>query len=83
MKMPHILDKIYLKKIPNYEIIKDQEPRVFYKESVRELFGIFRQSSKSWIESIRVVTQPIREDMSKRKSLFNGDLNIKNQDESL
>ena len=63
--------------------MKSSKIRRHDKESVRELFSIFRQSSKSWIESIRVVTQPIREDMSKRKSLFNGDLNIKNQDESL
>ena len=30
-----------LEKVPNYEIIKDQETRFFCKESVPELFSIF------------------------------------------
>ena len=70
-------------KAPNYEVIIDQRTRVFRKESVRELFSIFRQSSKIWIESIRAFIQPIREGIFKRKNLFNGNLNYKNQDESL
>ena len=61
-----------LEKVPNYEIIKDQETQVFCKESVWELFNIFRQSSKSWIESTRKVIQ--QEDIFKRKNLFNGNL---------
>ena len=72
-----------LEKMPNYEIIKDQETRVLRKESVRELFSIFRQSSKSWIECIEAVIQPIREDIFKRKNLFNGNLNSENQDKTL
>ena len=67
----------------SYEIIKDQKTRVFRKESVSELFSIFRQSSKIWIKSIRTVIEPIRQDRFKRKNLFNGNLNYKNQDQSL
>ena len=40
-------------------------------------------SSKSWIESIRAIIQPIRKDIFKRKYLFNGNLNCKNQNKSL
>ena len=72
-----------LEEVSNYEIIKDQETRVFLKASVQELFSIFRQSSKSWTESIRAVIHPIREDIFKWKNLFNGNLDSKNQDESL
>ena len=70
-----------IERAPNYEIIKDGETRVFRKESVRELFSIFRQSSKSWIESIRAVVQPIRGDIFQRKNSFDGTLNSKSQDE--
>ena len=61
-----------LEEVTNYEIIKDQETRFFRKESVRELFSIFRQSSKSWTESIRTAIHRIREDIFKWKKLFNG-----------
>ena len=70
-------------KAPNYEIIKDHGTRVFRKESAPELLSIFCQSSKSWIEFIRAVIHPIRENIFKRKNLFNGNLNSKNQDRSL
>ena len=74
--------KELLERAPDYEIIKDKETRVFRKESVREHFSIFRQSSQNWIESIRTVIRPIREDMFQRKNSFNGELN-KTQDQSI
>ena len=36
-----------LERVPNYEIIKDGETRVYCKESVRKLFSIFCQSSET------------------------------------
>ena len=73
----------FLEKVSNHEIMKDQETRFFRKESLRELLSIFCQSSKSWTESIRAVIHPVREDIFKRKNLLNGNLNSKNQGESL
>ena len=72
-----------LEKAPNFEIIKDPETQVFGKEYVRELFRIFRQSSKNWIECIKAVIQPIKGDIFKQKNLFNDKLNSKSQDKSL
>ena len=72
-----------LEKAPNFEIIKDPKTKVFRKEYVRELFSIFRQSSKNWIECIKAVIQPIKGDIFKQKNLFNDKLNSKSRDKSL
>ena len=75
--------KDLLEKVPNYEIIKDQVKRVFQKKFLESYSVYFVSQSKSWIEFIRTVIRLIREDIFKRKNLFNGSLNSKNQDESL
>jgi len=75
--------KELIERAPNYEMIKDRETRVFCRESAHELFSIFRQPSSNWIESIRAVVQPIREDIFKRENSFDGSLNSKSQDQHL
>ena len=40
----------FLERAPNYEIIKEGETRVYCKEFVCELFGIFRQLSQTCID---------------------------------
>ena len=72
-----------IERAPTYEIIKNKETRVFRKECVHEMFSTFLQSSRNWIESVRRVIQPIREDIFKRKNTFKGNLTDKNQDEHL
>ena len=45
---------------PEYEVIKmDKKQRVFCKESMHEMFSIFLKASRSWIQSIRTIVQPI------------------------
>ena len=46
----------------------DKKQRVFRKESVHEMFSIFLKASRSWIQSIRTIVQPIRHDIFKHKS---------------
>ena len=67
---------------PEYEVIKmDKKQRVFRKESMREMFSIFLKTSRSWIQSIRTIVQPIRHDIFKHKNSFDGNLMDKKQDE--
>ena len=71
--------KELIERAPHFEIVKNIDTRVYFKESVRELFNTFLQSSRSWIDSIRAVIQPIREDIFKRKNSFCGTLNESSQ----
>ena len=67
-----------------YEVIKmDKKQLVFRKESMREMFSIFLKTSRSWIQSIRTIVQPIRHDIFKHKSSFDGNLIDKKQDEDI
>ena len=72
-----------LKRAPAYEIIKKKETRVYPRDSVHELFSIFVNSKRNWIEAIRGIVQPIRADIFKRKNSFHGSLIDKSQDEYL
>ena len=61
----------------------DKKQRVFRKESMREMFSIFLKTSRSWIQSIRTIVQPIRHDIFKHKNSFDGNLIDKKQDEDI
>ena len=82
VEMSHVLDKTCLKKCQTMKSSKIRRHE-FRVKNLFELFSIFRQSSKSWIESIEAVIQPIREDIFKQKNLFNGNLNNENQAKTL
>ena len=45
------------------------------------MFSIFLKAQRSWVQSIRTMVQPIRDDIFKHKSFFDGNLMDKNQDE--
>ena len=65
---------------PEYEVITmDKKQRVFRKESTHEMFSIFLKASRSWIQSIRTIVQPIRHDIFKNKNSFDGNLIDKNK----
>ena len=57
----------------------DKKQHVFYKESMHEMFSIFLKASRSWIQSIRTIVQPIRHDIFKNKNSFDGNLVDKNK----
>ena len=60
-------------KAPEYEVIKtDKKQSVFRKEFMHEMFSIFLKASRSWIQSIRTIVQPIRHDIFKHKNSFDG-----------
>ena len=61
----------------------DKKQHVFYKESMHEMFSIFLKASRSWIQSIRTIVQPIRHDIFKHKNSFDGNLIDKKQDEDI
>ena len=71
-----------IERTPEYEVIKhDKKQRVFRKEPMHEMFSIFLKTSRSWIQSIRTIVQPFRDDIFKHKNSFDGYLLDKNQDE--
>ena len=73
-----------IEKTPEYEVIKtDKKQSVFRKESMHEMFSIFLKASRSWIQSIRTIVQPIRHDIFKHKNSFDGNLMDKKQDEDI
>ena len=45
-----------------------------------EMFSIFLGVSRSWIQSIRTIVQPVEDDIFKQENSFNGNLMDKNQD---
>ena len=47
------------------------------------MFSIFLKTSRSWIQSIRTIVQPIRHDIFKHKNSFDGNLMDKKQDECI
>ena len=58
-----------IERAPEYEVIKmDVKRRVFRKKFMHEMFSIFLKTSRSWIQSIRTIVQPIRHDIFKHKS---------------
>ena len=58
-----------IERVPEYEVVKhDKRQRIFRKESMHEMFSIFLKASRSWIQSIRTIVQPIRHDIFKHKS---------------
>ena len=58
-----------IERAPEYEVIKmDIKQRVFRQKSMHETFSIFLKTSRSWIQSIRTIVQPIRHDIFKHKS---------------
>ena len=61
----------------------DKKERTFRKESLPEMFSIFLKASRSWIQSIRTIVQPIRHDIFKHKNSFNGNLMDKKQDKDI
>ena len=70
-----------IERAPEYEVIKmDVKRRVFRKKFMHEMFSIFLKTSRSWIQSIRTIVQPIRHDIFKHKSSFDGNLMDKKQD---
>ena len=71
-----------IERVPEYEVVKhDKRQRIFRKESMHEMFSIFLKASRSWIQSIRTIVQPIRHDIFKHKNSFDGNLMDKKQDE--
>ena len=48
---------------------------------MHEMFSIFLKASRSWIQFIRTIVQPIRHDIFKHKNSFDGNLMDKKQDE--
>ena len=48
---------------------------------MHEMFSIFLKTSRTWIQSIRNIVQPIRDDIFKRKYSFHSNLMDGNQDE--
>ena len=64
-----------IERAQEYEvIIMDKKQGVFRKESTHEMFSISLKASRSWIQSIRTIVQPIRHDIFKHKNSFNGNL---------
>ena len=49
---------------------------------MHEMFSIFLNASRSWIQSIRTIVQPIRH-ILKHKNSFNGNLMDKKQDKDI
>ena len=73
-----------IERAQEYEVIKmDKKQRVFRKESMHEMFSVFLKESRSWIQSIRTIVQPIRHDIFKNKNSFDGNLMDKKQDEDI
>ena len=71
-----------IERVPEYEVVKhDKRQRIFRKESMHGMFSIFLKVSRSWIQSIRTIFQPIRHDIFKHKNSFDGNLMDKKQDE--
>ena len=69
-----------IERAPEYEVIKmDIKQRVFRQKSMHETFSIFLKTSRSWIQSIRTIVQPIRHDIFKHKSSFDGNFMDKKQ----
>ena len=52
----------------------DKKQCVFRKESMHEMFSISLKATRSWIQSIRTIVQPIRHDIFKHKNSFDGNL---------
>ena len=50
---------------------------------MHEMFSIFLKVSRSWIQFIRTIVQPIRHDIFKHKNSFDGNLMDKKQDEDI
>ena len=50
---------------------------------MHEMFSIFLKASRSWIQSIRTIVQPIRHDIFKHKNSFDGNLMDKKQDKDI
>ena len=48
----------------------DKKQRAFRKESMQKVLSIYLKASRSWIQSIRTIVQPIRDDISKYKNYF-------------
>ena len=61
----------------------DKKQRVFRKESMHEMFSIFLKASRSWIQSIRAIVQPITINIFKHKNSFDGNLMDKKQDDDI
>ena len=73
-----------IERAPEYEVIKmNQKQHVFHKKSMHEMFSIFLKASRSWIQSIRTIVQPIRHDIFKHKNSFDGNLMDKKQDKDI
>ena len=70
-----------IERVPEHEVVKhDKRQRIFRKESMHEMFSIFLKASRSWIQSIRTIVQPIRHDIFKHKNSFDGNLMDNKQD---
>ena len=61
----------------------DKKQCVFRKESMHEMFSISLKATRSWIQSIRTIVQPIRHDNFKHKNAFDGNLIDKQDKEFL
>ena len=61
----------------------DKKQRVFRKESMHEMFSILLKASRSWIQSIRTIVQPIRHDIFKHKNSIDGNLMDEKQDKNI
>ena len=73
-----------IERAPEYGVIKhDKKQRVFHKESMYEMFRIFLKASKSWVQFIRTLVQPISHDVSKHKNSFDCNLTDKKQKECI
>ena len=71
-----------MERAPEYEVIKhDKKQCVFRKKYMHEMLSIFVKASRSWIQFIRTIVQPIRNDIFKHKNSFDGNLVDKNLDE--
>ena len=71
-----------MERAPEYEVIKhDKKQCVFRKKYMHEMLSIFVKASRSWIQFIRTIVQPIRHDIFKHKNSFDGNLMDKKQDE--
>ena len=69
-----------MQRAPKYEVIKhNKKQHIFCKKSMHEMFSIFLRTSKSLIQSIRTIVQPIRDDIFKHKNSFDGNLRDKKQ----
>ena len=50
---------------------------------MHEMFSIFLKASRSWMQSIKTIVQPIRHDTFKHKNSFDGNLIDKKQDKDI